>query len=429
MDYLPVLIATLLFGLTILCAKQLEQRYLSPAVIFFYAFFAHCFLAPIAALDVISTYNHETFGHATNLALAGMVFLIAGYVVHGLRISFVDRRILESGSKTLFGGNPYIPSIFLAGFVLALILDFFGAGGFDAVRGEASYSGSSIVSTLSLMAAPMFMAMFVAAYTDGPAFRKVAIPVLAIIFAIFLWVAIVTFARHRILLIILAVGVYFHFRVKAFTGRQAVLAGSLVLIVSMFAGNRRFGGSFVELSFDEVLESFHLFIDAPVDALISLIAPIAGFEVFTQVISIVPSSESYMYGQTYLNSAIGLLFPRFIFGEDFYHYETPAYWFLSVYSPYTIGHGFDFSLLSELYLNFGMVGLVALTVAGYFVGYLSRQILHSSDEFKVFISIYLLTAFVIGLRTDSNALFKSIVYPIGFIILVRWLARVRPTSR
>jgi oligosaccharide repeat unit polymerase len=424
MNYLHIILATIIFSSGVVVSRFFEKRWISPAVVFIYAFYAHAFLAPIAALEYISAFNLDTFSEATILALVALFFVVLGYFFFSIRSIYRPRKYKAELGESIFGGHSYLPGLLLMFFLGASIVDFFASGGLTGVRGQDSYEAGTMSGAFSLMAVPIFIAIFIGVFTETAQFRKVALPLLLVSLAIIVWISVLTFGRHKVLLILLACGMYYHFRVKAFSLRYVGIGVLFVFFVSIFSTNRRFGGSALELSYDEVLESLDLFFESPFDAIISVIAPLAGFEVFTQVISLVPSVEGFMYGKTYMQSLVGLLFPKFIFGE-LVSFETPAFWFHRIYSPYTTGHGFDFSMLSEAYINFGIFGIAAFVIIGYLVGFLSKVIMHSRNSFFVFAALYILAVLIVGLRNDSNAMFKNAFYSVMFVAIVRGFLGLR----
>lgn len=143
--------------------------------------------------------------------------------------------------------------------------------------------------------------------------------------------------------------------------------------------------------------------------------PIAN--VLTAAMTVFPERESFAFGMSYIGSAANLAVPHFIVGS--YAADPPNIAFRRLYYPDVDDFGLDYALAAEAYQNFGVIGvpLIMFLVGLLLESTFQRATLHPCSRWPV-IHLILASAFLWGIRTDSNATFKAALYGIVWIFMV-----------
>jgi hypothetical protein len=235
--------------------------------------------------------------------------------------------------------------------------------------------------------------------------RWLAIPIAAIVV-----IDACTFARKGTLWCLLYVLLPLHAR-RAFR-TQHMLSATLVIVgVSLFSQLRNTASSFSDLKHLNLTQTVSLIGNETGMTVLTVAGSVAGQEVVTNVMGYVPQHEPFFHGQTYANSLLGCFTPRFITQKfDSNDIMTPAFWYQQWYAPDVVDHGFDFSLLAEAYINFGQGAVVAFAFIGATIGWLSKTIRQSSSPAAVYCATVAIVSICFGVRTDSNAIMKQIVF-------------------
>lgn len=417
--------AFVIFVFFLISFRVLDKQWLPPACIFVFGFVSATFLYSISitALEVDSpSFAYENFELATQYSTACFLFLLLGYLVHG--VAFRTRRkssVLpiepyDTGSI----GSILLVSIFIACLAITLINHPFLSSA-DYVRGADSYPEEGNVGVfyrLSFVASQIFgplvlslCVISVSRRSKSETIRWLAVFGVVVIVALTL----LAFDRHQAVSIILMVAVLYHFRVKAFRLKQVAACFVPVLVLQATRTLRSESVSVNDFDFDVVLHAI-----GEIDVVALLVGPftaIGGWDVLTNVFNLVPSVDDFKYGATYLDSLFGIFMPRAL-GLGSYGAETPSVWYVNLYAPGTTGHGYDFSMVAESYINFGLYGCAVFFAFGFMVRWISIVIARSSSPYAVTFAIIALEVFTFGLRMDSNATIKGIVYKAASMALL-----------
>lgn len=127
------------------------------------------------------------------------------------------------------------------------------------------------------------------------------------------------------------------------------------------------------------------------------------------------NTNNLKYGATYIGSLLNVLFPYRIFG--FYVSQPMSLFFKSNYYPDIRNHGFDFTLVSESIINFGIFGpLIVMMIISYFLYNISNKT--GINDIFLSYKIVVINRLFFTLRSDSNGFFKSLIYYFVFYILI-----------
>ncbi len=417
-----------LFGAT-LVARNFERATVTPATIFFVLFLAQAFITPISQYESeYLTLDVNNLREVLALSLQSFLAMLAGYALYVLRFRTFHAKPLN----TLVSPNGARLLIFTTAGCCALMVVYtlIASEGLQLARGATSYDTEvSIFGRLGIVAvlsvSPLLLALFAAMNTSGMNVRPMLRVSFYVIFSVVIVLAMASFARQQVVLTLLAIGVFMHYRIKRFNWKSIAFSALLLVCVAAAAKLRSVTASALTLTTPELLAEFgasFLLLLNPVTFLREVGGAIAGQEVFSQVLNIVPHYEDYSYGRTYLESIIGLFTPRVLTG-DYERITTPAYWFREWYAPTVTTHGFDFSMLSEAYMNFGDALFIPFFFLGAAVAAMSTAIVRSRSTLLVVWLIFAWISLIYGLRTDSNALLKALTYQFLPVLVVIFLDR------
>jgi len=387
----------------------LERRLAPPAGLFLAGYISACYIYPVSIFSLgvsFGDFNYANFESAWFLATTSLLGVLVGYV---LFFGFVPYRPpAQTLDIALKPGRIKLLYILLY-MCLAIIVSrnpiIFGS---DYVHGTSAYSdigSTSLLDRLGFIAANivdplLVLSLLVIQSLDRSARRIYYRYLLVALFVIVLNTA-MQFDRQAGIFAIIHIGLAYHYRVRSLRLRHLVLALLAFLSLQIIRDLRYMDASVDLISFLSNIEF--------TAKLVSIGSSIAGWDVVTNVLSIVPDQETFQYGGSYLRSVIGLFQPR-VLGVSFIDIETPSLWYKNVYAPLVQGHGYDFAMLAEAYWNFGFYAPLFFIFIGGVVGWLSRIIRSSSNPFFIVFAIVSLVALTFGLRMDSNAVIKSIVF-------------------
>ena len=417
-------------GCFILTIHAFEKRYFAPATIFVLFYASATIFTPwhrVRFTD-LTGYDLDFFPVATAYSLIALWALWLGYVI-------APRRRYQSSEL-----SPFLSKDSYFGLRVALVLLFtvrigtmLLSGTLLEDKGAGTYDGGLMrwVGHFTLLINPMFLLVLADILVRRWRGMRADVSYLGFFSALVLLMSMATFSRQAFVWPGLYFFLFYHSR-KGFSYRQLSYCTLLVVVLCVASGLRSLGTGVLNMSSGDaqrvLMDSLR---DVDLTAS-SISASVAGQEVFTNVLAYVPQVEGYAYGRTYWDSCVGLLLPRFLTGRfDEADITTPASWYKNWYSPDTIGHGFDFSMLAEAYMNFGSGAVVCFFGVGILVGYLSHSIRYSPSSLHVCICIAILTALCLGLRNDSNAVVKAAFYfSVFFWGVVRYSnRRSRATGR
>lgn len=425
---------SIIFLLFLAVFKIFDKRLAPPAIIFVLGFVSATFLysLSIIALDVDSpSFAPHNFDLSVKYSTACFAGLLIGYIAHGLiKPIRIKNSIYTIKPIGLSKNNQLVlMGLVLAYFLITLTNHPILSDG-DYIRGESSYVNDSDVGLyyrisfiVSQTYAPLVLALYVISFGSACKYSTLKNATVISIVAI-VGLTLLSFDRHQAMSIVLMMMVFYHYRIKPVKIKH--LFGLLLAMLALQAMRllRSLNVSITSVNFVDV---FNVLLEA--DWILIVTGPfvaLGGWDVLTNVFDLVPGADGYKYGATYLNSIVGLLMPRAL-GLGTYGAETPSVWYVNLYAPGTTGHGFDFSMVAETYINFGLAGCVAFVLIGYILRTISNNILQSSAPVMIIFSIIVLEVITFALRMDSNSLFKGVVFRAGAIAML--ISMMSTTSR
>lgn len=430
----------------VICGKYLEGSWVPPSLVFVVAFFSHAFLYLYVILideNVYSVFAYENLSRVLYYSLLSFFGLFVGYTVYGL----CSGRAKKVVAKRRMNMMPLVTAKRL-GLIAILLICFnyfytFNSGALSLAKGAGAYSASDNVSLLFRLgflafyaAGPLLFLTFMASTQfqgkAGSMIRKYFLAALALTIGL----SLLLMERKATVSVLLYIMIFYHYRVRSI--RPLHLGGLFVTIIllQVFTHLREFGTGILDISITDLVAALiSSLVERPQEVIVQIATAIPGQDVFTNVLDIVPATEDFKYGSTYLASLLGLFMPRAL-GLGSYSDVTPSVWYVNAYAPGTENHGFDFSMLAEAYINFGPAMPVVFVLIGLLLGKLSRTITESSSYLKIYASVVILVALSLSLRSDSNVLLKACVYlvlPQIFLIklmnlFVRKSSYTRPLS-
>jgi hypothetical protein len=408
------------FGLFLVLARGIEGTWFPPSLLFVAGFFSHAFVYIYTIIvdentyPVFAYYNFDTL---LFYSLAAFVALVAGYMVGGI-LSFHRGKAIKTRPHMVMSFQAAEILVRVALFLMAFNYYYtYVSGALDVAKGVGAYSVSDQIPLLSRLgfiafytAGPLLFLLYVGSYSFGSQ-RGTSIRRL-VFFAVglSLVLSLLMMERKSTVSLLLFILIFYHYRVRAIRILHISIAISAIVLLQAFTHLRALGTGILEISPVEILSLLiSTIIDRPGLIFVQIATAIPGQDVFSNVLNIVPATEGFKYGSTYLNSILGLLTPRSL-GLGSYNDETLAMWYMNAYAPGTTNNGFDFSMLAEAYLNFGVWMPVLFFLIGVLLAKISLVITSSSSYLMVFAAIVVLVALTLSLRSDSNTLLKSCVY-------------------
>jgi hypothetical protein len=386
-----------------------EKLWLAPSAVFL-AFYASATLfAPWYRMrfDGLQEYNLDFFPKATTYSLAALWAMWIGYLLVPCR----DPEE-EPLAPMLSDGVYHLLRALLIGLFALRVWVMVASGSFFEAKGEGTYDAGLLrwAGHCTTMIYPIFLLVFADVFVRRWQGVRANVLFLAFFGVFVLLISMATFSRQAFLWAGMYAFLFYHSR-KGFTRRQLSLAALVVVLVCVCAGLKALDTGIARMTANDAYARLEDSL-GDIDRMASSIAgSVAGQEVFTNVLAHVPDCEDYAYGRTYWDSLVGLLTPRFLTGRfEEEEISTPATWYKDWHAPNVTGHGFDFSMLAEAYMNFGGGLIVFFVGVGALVAHLSRTIRCSPSTLHVCIGIVVLTALCFGLRNDSNTILKAVLY-------------------
>lgn len=446
------LVGVLVFLCFFVIFRVVEKVWFPPSLLFIYGFFSSTYLY---AYSVSASPNqfvgvaHENTSEAIALATYCFIALTLGYLLYGIwhfkemaKAPTPFHFMLPQSARTIG-----VIVLFLCSFIVFYNWE---SGTFSTERGADAYLSDSDVGWFyrsgfmaSHIVVPLIVALFISSYEMKGRFQKTSLDLpgkSAIVVSeaerlwrknrkimLYVWVSVIamialtllSFNRQMAVTLVIYLSIIYHYRVRAIRPVQIMLAFLVLLALQFIRSLRDLGLPLNELSQGVVAE--HLSTISLYEALAGILNAIAGWDVFTNVLNIVPTIEAYKYGETYFSSFIGLFTPRAL-GLDSYEAMTPSRWYMEVYAPGTTNHGFDFCMLAEAYINFGYYMPIFYFAMGVLLAYLSRVIRVTGSGPKLYSAVVTLVVLTLSLRSDSNVLMKGVVYCIvPVLLLVKFL--------
>lgn len=410
----------------LLSVRVIEKRYLAPAAWFFVVFYLHAYVDPYLRFGVDGNFNQSTVFTLIRYTI-GLNFCL--WTSYSLLAIFLHRNRLNYPQETnkLFGKQTFlVMTIITLGVFCILFVGFYFVGRFSNSKAYFSYGQGGAfrqIVVFSYLLYTFVPALFLSTYFDicnRTYFKRGLAIVLLFLTAAY---SMAQFGRQTIMMILIMILMIYHNRVKLLNFFNLASMFLIVVFVTVFSYLRTLKTGILTLSSEQIQILIQSGIVSINDVLLSILTSIPGQTVFSNVISIVNSEDSLWFGKTYIQSFFGLLVPNVFRGV--FEYDTPAFWYKSVYAPGTVGHGFDFSMIAESYMNFGNWGVLVFCVVGFVIACSSYVILYSKDPLLIIFGALLIVSFLIGLRNDSNALFTRIFFfMIPIVVLKTFLNKL-----
>lgn len=413
---------------TFVAFRLYEGSFLPPSALFFIGYISSAFLYPAMILASDTKYYnfaYHNFDIATVYATQCFFALLIGYC---LFFSFKRKnKRLSSAKIRNFQPKPKVLNVLVTMLVILMVIKVFNLPIFSLDGMNQAYLTSEsvgvgyrikFIAAQLLMPTVLMLSIFNALYPNLFSQRLNKITWFAV--GLIILTTLLSFNRHAAAALIFVLGVFYHYRIKPIKFKYLALIFITLFTLQIFRLLRAFSRD--ELSVEIVLD---MLINVDYSAIfVGVFTAIAGWDTFTNVIDIVPNYQSYKYGLTYLQSLYGVLTPRAL-GLSSYEALTPARWYMEVYSPGTLHHGFDFAILSEAYINFGPFMFIIFFIIGYIIAWLSKSIRSTNSPFAIFFAIIALQTLVFGLRMDSNAILKGMLLkPLPIILLILMVNKI-----
>lgn len=410
--------------------RWMEKAWLTPSAVFATFLSLAVFVNPLLTLILqlrAPVLLIDTLAEATWYSVLCFVALMAGYAVGGgksTRSKSDAPSILRPLSSR--SANLCVKISVVTLFTLHIVTLLLG-GTFESPKGFDAYADSFVrrIGTLASAYSPLLLAVLLnglsrddedSLLNQQPSsrsrnvMRSGDIRFFGLFFIAVLALCVAYFGRHAAITLLTYFVLSWHSRVglraKHFAGIAFALA--ILLAASSLKG---LGIAPASVRMDDVAWTLSERVFSLPQLGASLGMSIAGQDVFTQTIDYVPAVEPYQYGRTYFDSFLALFRPRFLFGSyDNAELNTPAHWFLNWYAPNTEGHGYDFSMMAEVYMNFGPACWIFFLAIGVLIRKLSVAIRSSSSPWVVYAAVITITSLSLGVRSDSNTVLKGIFY-------------------
>ena len=411
--------------------KYAEGTWAPPAIIFVAGYFSSTYLYSNASIKSelhYADFAYENFDEALWLTSSCFIGLFLGYAAYW-RINY--RKQIGNIYLNHFM-HPRTASI-IAKLIMsaAIFLVYYGiaSGAYSEQRGESSYLTDASVSIFSKLGfitvqtfAPLALALYIAIIPVESNVRETLTRYVLFAIVFIFYSTLVGLNRQLGVVTILLFGLIYHFRVKKLRPKHFLVILSALFLLQFVRGLRDLRVPVSEMNISMVTSFVSSYdFSSLLDVAQSITTGIAGWDVFTNALDIVPNNDNYKFGSTYFQSLIGIFTPRSL-GLGSYEELIPSAWYLKMYSPDTVGHGYDFSMLAEAYINFGYLMPLFFILIGIALAWLSRTIRQTSSPEKLFFCTITLVALMLGLRSDSNSALKSAFYhSIPIIMLVRYL--------
>lgn len=416
--FIPIGMAILVFWVFLM--REYEKRWFPPSFVVAVMFFFHAFFAPSVYFQ-IGNINTDALDDVMRLTVSCFGALVIGYwIVQAL----TKKETFSQGVLPVQGAF----GIRIIGLIIFAILAyqtfyFIFSGVLTLSKGVGAYktdaSVAERIAKVGLLIPAFMMAWRVNIQATVPRIRRKALACWYIALSWNMGLSMLLFARRMFFETMLLSVLFVHYRVKPFSPRLVAAVTAVIFVVIVSANLRLLNVGIADLDFETILT---FFIDklgeAPKLLFYGIAMSLPGQNVFAEVVNLVPATYPYQLGRTYLDSFIGLLLPRFLGLSSFESINTPAHWFREAFDPTVENHGYDFSTLSEAYLNFGEMMPIVFVVLGMLIAKASNTIRTSNSYAKTVLSVLCIVGITLGFRSDSNTLVKSIIYPFIGVILV-----------
>lgn len=421
---IPLIEGLVCLVLFMLAARFFERTWFPPALLFELAFLCGALLGPSLTTD--KTLDRFNLALALSFSVNANVCFLAGYVLYNWLKVRRPRQIPRL--EPLFNRTQRaVARLALYASIAFYTFAVIAGGGLVQGKGASAYQVGGLIWRLGMAAQAMYglgLAVLITCFEPGN--RRADKRAVICLMGLMLLISVATFERGNTAKLILYFAIFYHYRVRRLGMKtaMAVMAGILIITVAAYGRTQRTG--ILSAGVGETAGVIaHSVEENPAGPLIAIASSLSGEEIFTQVISIIPTMEDYTYGRTYVQSLVGCLLPR-TFMPEIGEVNTPAYWFQRVYAPNLRGNGLDFSMLAEAYMNFGSwLGLVFFVV-GILMAWISWTIRTSSSSLMVLFCILTLVSFSFGLRSDSNTVLKMVFYYPLPVFLILGLFRKMP---
>jgi oligosaccharide repeat unit polymerase len=428
-EYLVVGGALLL--LASLTTHARERSWFPPSMVFFGAFFLHAFVDPVIRFGSAS-FNSESWVTLTLFNILAFCAALAGYAATpGLKPK-PGHSAIPPSPRDMFGRTSFwIVTLLTIGL---LLVQFVGAnllGLFAMAKGFYGYFVPTSVTWLNRLFFPLYIlvpAILLAAYTDRYAGSKPYTRAGLFVLALLLFYALGRLARQMIFAPLLTTLIIVHFRIFRLTRSKAWLIAIPILVLGVSGASllTRAGTGLLRLSLSDVVYLMRTGVWSLPEILNSLGKILPGQEVLANVIQLVDQRGTFG-GSTYLNS----LLEKVSFGLIHLGDPAPSVWYLEAMGFAGEGHGFDYAMTAEAFLNFGFAGFLVFAPIGLLLGLMSRTVRETTHPVALVWAAFMIVNLVISLRTDSVGFLTRALYFILPLIVLRSVLSFmlrRPTS-
>lgn len=397
----------------VIIVRALERTWLSPSLLFFFGFFSHAFVAP-AVYGSLGAIRADNLPYVYKFSLVSFGAALVGYILGCVGRSVKIRAPYSSLAFCYKDIHPFFiryVSVLLALFLLAYVLLF----GIDQAKGVGAYETNlsllQRVGKLTIALPALVASWYLLIQTriwKSLSGKHMEMGLFLAVAAIVVVASMLLFAREQPISMLLFLFMIHHYRVSPFSFGQIAFFLIMFVLLQVIAQLRSFDIGISDITFSEVLDHIWVTIESGAAPMVlSILSSLPGQNVFVEVVDIVQNTE-YKFGATYLQSAIGLATPSFLGLKPIW--ETPAHWFRNEFAPDVENHGFDFSALAEAYLNFGDYGFLVFIVFGFLIARASLAIQTGKSISLVLLGAIVVVGLTFGLRHDSYATMKGIVY-------------------
>jgi oligosaccharide repeat unit polymerase len=130
-----------------------------------------------------------------------------------------------------------------------------------------------------------------------------------------------------------------------------------------------------------------------------------------------------VYGQSFLAAAVSVV-PKPLLDRVGYREPTPPSMWLVENSPdVPVGHGIGYSLVAEVYYNFGMPGCLLFALFGFAISTGYFRYIFSGDMFAIVLTLNVSVMLMLHMRNDVASYLRLVVYVAVLLAYLKWHRR------
>lgn len=380
------------------------------------------------SFDLISMYPNKDIVQYLIYYCNGMLFFLIGqiivigrkrYYISNNEINFNDKTLTYCVKVTALLMLIVSTPIYLG--ELFKLVDISVRSGYSKIY-EVESSGTGITSLLSMMYIPSLL-LLLNVYRKKKLLRNVCL--LGLVIPTIAYLVIGT--RSRPIAIIIATLFLWNASIKPFTKKEKnflIILGIIILLsLSIISDYRGVIDKSIQGFFESIMNSSSF-----TDILVDSIGEMGGsMQIWLRLNRIMPTIYSFKYGWSYIASILCVLPSFFYGGYSFAKDAALATWLTNVENS---NYGLGFSIVGEMYYNFGWIGIIMMLFLGIFLtkllafnGYKKNFKSYTNS----FIAIVLFTFATLG-RGSMHLTIRQIVYTVVlpiFLISIIYTAKKR----